>query len=1028
MSKNLSFFFFAIILISLVYSVNYLNSDGVFDTYKHKVYDKSGNYDYVISFIFENYVGKKLDYDVEVIYTAENTVVGSGTFSCLDSVCKNSIDISKTFFGSYEVIVTSRYKGKYYQDRFTFDIDLINSDYEVDMKKQYKIVNGSLNISGSIISDKNQDINYLFEFYPKSSPDTRVRENIICFNVCEFDFLISSSVVIDEYIVNIYSPIGDTQKKFRAVYVPEKKKFADFVVENGGENLSSFFLYNSNNTDVKANVDIIDGNEKVNPSSANSQKNYDLDFRFNNTTVKSIYIPQANLDNVTVGFEKVPSEKVNLLNTISDSFAIDPKFDTQSDEYYLTFVATGAALLKCVEYDFMTQNCYGSFEKILDTIPGKTYTIKLNNVDPLFVQVNDYILSPTGASCQDSGNGWAGENCDDTSYTGDKSCPAGTGGEYTYCDDNFIETHTAKKIGDGGVRMFFEDISQSKCENINNVEVIYKTWWSDITGTQSLSIDADGDGWTPVTFTTDLSEPASNRIVDVTNSLPVGETWDCTDFFQIGATAGLETFWTGIGGKPGLIYTMDVDTLVYRVSYNYSLTPLDTDKDIYSQSETASITGSSIWDDGSNVSINITRSDGMVETLPQQIPVNNSFNTFYDIGDYYPIGEYEVFAIQDNDTTKNYFSYFNVTKRSPSISASRMLRSINEKVSFSGSNWAGNSQVNVEIISPSGKSYDSYTLNTSPIGDLNFNYTFPNDLYIENGWFEFRFAETYDSSYNTSSLVDFIFRPSSSSIAFSQINESDNIYYNLGLQNGIQTMDINFSEMIPKSMWAENLTVYLEYYTIGTANRYIEWFNSTSLQYELICTIPTSDIETVLPCDLTDYVNYDDSYNNLNIRLYEDGKKNEEMHIDSVFVKRNYTKKPFVHDLKIIKNITRTSDNNFSVKISLNNLGNLTFEKNRYIDVYSFLPVKYDLNSPFLFSASQWYNSTYVNYSLSNQGYNGTIYKFTISPTILKSSVFDEYFGQHHENNSWYVLFNITGNLDYNYENLFEIGLDSYLK
>jgi len=70
---------------------------------------------------------------------------------------------------------------------------------------------------------------------------------------------------------------------------------------------------------------------------------------------------------------------------IARSYAIDPS-GLDFDEGELRAVATGTELLKCKDYVFDTRTCVGTWEKVLDLIPGQEYIIPLSPADPAFAE------------------------------------------------------------------------------------------------------------------------------------------------------------------------------------------------------------------------------------------------------------------------------------------------------------------------------------------------------------------------------------------------------------------------------------------------------------------------------------------------------------------------------------------------------------------------------------------------------------------------------------------------------------------
>ncbi len=1035
MRVNFNFKFFVYILllffsINTIYSINYFPSDGVFNANIIEVYD-TGNYNYEVKFNFSNLANQKLEYDVEIIYKLENLFSGSDKFSCR-GICKDSLKINKLFFGDYEMIITSKYNGRYYRQNLPFTIQLVQDSYDVIIQDTYYIENGTINLAGLVESDSNTQTKYFFEIYPQSSVDLITIYNQTCYNNCNFNIFISSPVILDTYNVNIYSSSGDMQKSFSAIYKPQlnstiinSTKFVDFKQKN---NTIDYFLYNNDNKSVDADFTIKYKNLDVNLSKIDINTNYDIEFDFKNTSIKKIKVNNVKIDDISIGYEKVPIEKINLLNTVVDAFAINPQIKNPTQTYSLTFVAQGYSLLKCIDYNFTTQTCFGEYKKILDTIPGREYTLNLVALDPQFVQVTDYIISPSAAACQDSGGGYSSANCDDTSYVGYGTCDGSA--EYTFCDDGLLESHTMARAASGGVQMYFQDVSRSNCENIEKVEVIYNLWFAgtDTKGVRSLLIDADGNGFTPTTFTIDTTDPGTNRVLDVTTGvLPVGEFWNCSDFFQSGATAGIEALYDGNGASRNGAYTLNVDTLVYRVSYNYSVDPLDMNQPIYIQQDTASILGSTIWNNGSTVYLNITRNDSTTDVLTSQIPdINGSFSTTYSIGDYYAQGQYKLFAIQGNDSTKNDTHYFNVTKRAPLLNKDKTYLSSGQKVQFIGSIWNKSGVVNItrNPIQSSFLINTSDYVNTNSLGSFIYNWTVPNDLFIDNGDYIFNFTEMQDSSYNNFETIKVVFRPNATTGTLANINDSDGLSYNVNTGPQPDFINIDFPQLIPTKYKAASLVVYLEYDTVDTGFlRELRWLNVTSGTYDTICTYPDSPgAQTIYGCNITTYANLQDDFNNLNLQLWENGKNGDDWNVNFIYIERKITIKPIF--LKVSKNITRLDNDNFSIYLEVQNLYESKSSDFKDIVIYNFIPIKFNITSNFLYESSLWYLTSYSNETLNDPIYNGTIFKWTLSAITSSNSVFDGYSGIKNNNNSWYVSFNVTGNEIYNYDDLFLVSLD----
>lgn len=131
---------------------------------------------------------------------------------------------------------------------------------------------------------------------------------------------------------------------------------------------------------------------------------YDLELSFQGRTLRRMAIKGLSYDpSIWLGVEEIGPQSVsNPLPGAVDAFAIDPSaLEFTSAE--VEFVAVGTALYKCSLYNFANRTCVGQHAKVMDLVPGRTYTITIDAADPLFSQAG-YLTNPGF----DSGTtGWA---------------------------------------------------------------------------------------------------------------------------------------------------------------------------------------------------------------------------------------------------------------------------------------------------------------------------------------------------------------------------------------------------------------------------------------------------------------------------------------------------------------------------------------------------------------------------------------------------------------------------------------------
>lgn len=143
-----------------------------------------------------------------------------------------------------------------------------------------------------------------------------------------------------------------------------------------------------------------------------------------------------------------------------------------------------------------------------------------------------------------------------------------------------------------------------------------------------------------------------------------------------------------------------------------------------------------------------------------------------------------------------------------------------------------------------------------------------------------------------------------------------------------------------------------------------------------------------------------------------------EIYIKEIYVATGYW-------LEINKNITRIADSEYNVLITVRNLGSSPTPSGQAVVVYNFIPILFNLTSPMVFSNSNWYNTDSANTTLNDPIYNGTMFQYGLlengNPT--QSSLNSFGLGSD-ENNTWTVTYNLSGDGEFNFDDLFLTGVD----
>ena len=415
MFKLLSYFILILLTLNITYSIKYFPADDTFEVFDFEYfYDE--NYIGNINFEINSKLSKSSRYYVEILSVEENLIVFQKEKNCKTS-CKISGEFDKTFFGKYIVKITTDFEGRFYQKKIPFLLELEKAKYDVTFAPHYFLdANSGINVKGFISSNQVSPINYSFDIFPKTAYDNIKTFSKVCETSCEFNFLIDEKILIDEYLVNIYSPIGELQKRF-LVKLPylsnsliqnntnqselflKEEKFNNYFSESSSQNIKNYFINNLENKSYDVIVNLID--KFTQNLKSKSETSYgeilNLEFLFSNLSIQNIFIKNAKVSDLTLELTKLNYSDSKFNSTIS-SFEFLPNFNPEIFEYELTYKALGTNLLQCTKFNLLTKICDKNFVKILQTIPGEIYTISLPVQNSIFIELNNIQIENSNLS------------------------------------------------------------------------------------------------------------------------------------------------------------------------------------------------------------------------------------------------------------------------------------------------------------------------------------------------------------------------------------------------------------------------------------------------------------------------------------------------------------------------------------------------------------------------------------------------------------------------------------------------------
>ncbi len=200
-----------------------------------------------------------------------------------------------------------------------------------------------------------------------------------------------------EYIASLY--MGDILLESESFNVGKHCPFCGINLTNSSENnlgnlsftdVPSFFIKDSKGGLKNFNI-IVHGREKKGRAFDRfnlTKGRYNITLYPEISGINSIDFKGVEYDNAfDLGLEDIPSDSVNIPGTkTKKAFSIDPSglnFSTAK----MDVNAVGIKLMKCKDWNFAEQRCYGKWEFIRYITPGENYSIDIDSSDPGFAEV-----------------------------------------------------------------------------------------------------------------------------------------------------------------------------------------------------------------------------------------------------------------------------------------------------------------------------------------------------------------------------------------------------------------------------------------------------------------------------------------------------------------------------------------------------------------------------------------------------------------------------------------------------------------
>ncbi len=155
---------------------------------------------------------EKHDYVIDVVHESGNTVY-SEEFEC-EGVCEKKIEFKKDILlGKYKVYVNWVSGDKIEEKVLNFSINSIpTNSFTLEMKDVYFVKDSVLRVSGKIYS--NNSNKYVLVLENKDEEEVNKSTLDCSSEVCDFDILVKSNILLGKYYLYVSSPQGSAKRSF----------------------------------------------------------------------------------------------------------------------------------------------------------------------------------------------------------------------------------------------------------------------------------------------------------------------------------------------------------------------------------------------------------------------------------------------------------------------------------------------------------------------------------------------------------------------------------------------------------------------------------------------------------------------------------------------------------------------------------------------------------------------------------------------------------------------------------------------
>lgn len=283
------------------------------------------------------------------------------------------------------------------------DVDSQNNLLLSNANKSYSKIMSNFNFTKDhsrikILDSKRESLEIDVKFYKPKIKKSENIKNIIPKNVISSDI---ENALLN--INNISLNASDISNSSNVLNVSGVSNLSDVLNVSDISNNNSLIISDNQISDNQTYVvnqeqgfvaDAYISGQQIPQSDIIENDSFDVEINFRNSPIGRLNIEKLKYkDNMEIGVDELNKSKEYIVGrTAQKAYAVN-LYDLQFNVSSFTAIASATELWKCKDWNFTTQECYGTWEFYMNLTPGSEYSVKLYPGDPGFVEAFDSNLS-----------------------------------------------------------------------------------------------------------------------------------------------------------------------------------------------------------------------------------------------------------------------------------------------------------------------------------------------------------------------------------------------------------------------------------------------------------------------------------------------------------------------------------------------------------------------------------------------------------------------------------------------------------